>query len=610
MRNPRCTAIGSRATDMIGSNGVLTACGRSRGLRQCGLALFLLASLCCARLALAQPWPDAGQVMRERDAPLPSQLPKPGKVRLTVPEEKAQAAPRGGGGTVLVSGFRFAGNEQIDNDELLRLPLLAQAVGTRLGIAELDDIAGQVTQYYRSKGYLVATAYIPPQEVEDGIVAIAVLEGKIDSTSITGNARYAADRLKRYLDKNLCNSAAADCKDVVLELRRVERALGVVADLPGIAGVNSTLSPGSKSGTTDFVLNADAGPVWVGQLAADNYGNRYVGRWRFIAGLRLDNPVRIGDRLILNATTSGTKKGIVPSGMLDYSLPVGYAGWRVGLNYTHAVYTLGPPFDVLEAHGQAQVPTAYVSYPLILRAKGNLYFRAGYSAKWLEDVILDSTLKRFENVIWLGLGGNAIDRFAGGGLSGYSITLVGGRLSLGSDASSGDVAGTSGNFSKLNYNLSRDQTLVYFGTSRFSLYGAVVAQWAFRNLDPVEKFCLGGPNGVRAYPTGEAVGDIGSIATLELRYSLPLHVPLAGKSDLGLALFRDQGWLTTNYAPIAGYTGPQHRRLGGSGLAVSLARSDVYALSLMWAARDPGGEKATSDTDAHSRLWVQARFAF
>lgn len=53
----------------------------------------------------------------------------------------------------------------------------------------------------------------------------------------------------------------------------------------------------------------------------------------------------------------------------------------------------------------------------------------------------------------------------------------------------------------------------------WSLYANLEAQSADKNLDSSEKFFLGGAQGVRAYPLGEAAGDEGAMATLELRYT-------------------------------------------------------------------------------------------
>jgi len=44
---------------------------------------------------------------------------------------------------------------------------------------------------------------------------------------------------------------------------------------------------------------------------------------------------------------------------------------------------------------------------------------------------------------------------------------------------------------------------------------------ASRNLTSAEKFSLGGATGVRAYPSGEALGDTGYVFQGELRYIIP-----------------------------------------------------------------------------------------
>ena len=58
-------------------------------------------------------------------------------------------------------------------------------------------------------------------------------------------------------------------------------------------------------------------------------------------------------------------------------------------------------------------------------------------------------------------------------------------------------------------------------TDRVSLYAAINGQFASKNLDISEKMGLGGANGVRAYPEGEAYGDQGYVLNLEARCLLP-----------------------------------------------------------------------------------------
>jgi len=78
------------------------------------------------------------------------------------------------------------------------------------------------------------------------------------------------------------------------------------------------------------------------------------------------------------------------------------------------------------------------------------------------------------------------------------------------------TARTAGQFSKLNVDLARIQSL----SEGLDLYGRISAQWASKNLDSSQKFGLGGCNGVRAYPSGEGYGDSGALAQIELRYAM------------------------------------------------------------------------------------------
>src|SRR5947207_12734643 len=100
------------------------------------------------------------------------------------------------------------------------------------------------------------------------------------------------------------------------------------------------------------------------------------------------------------------------------------------------------------------------------------------------------------------------------------------------------------------------------GNVRLSLSG----QRTNKNRAAAEKFSLGGPNGVRAFPVGEATGDIGMIVTIEGRYIVP-NLKIFG-GDFTLLGFYDHGWARINETPIAGDV-ENNRSLGGYGVGMS-----------------------------------------
>ena len=53
----------------------------------------------------------------------------------------------------------------------------------------LNKIAAGITKRYHDDGYVLAIAYLPPQDVTDGTVTIKVAEGAIDAVTTQGAYR-------------------------------------------------------------------------------------------------------------------------------------------------------------------------------------------------------------------------------------------------------------------------------------------------------------------------------------------------------------------------------------------------------------------------------------
>ena len=377
-----------------------------------------------------------------------------------------------------------------------------------------------------------------------------------------------------------------------------------VADPPGVGETTGTLAAGSRVGTSDLEVTVLPGLPWQARLSVDDYGSRYTGRTRYNAGLLLNNPGGFGDRLNLDVTNSGNG---LTYGALDYGIPLGYTGWRGGVALSSSTYQLGAPFDATRSHGNAQTSALYATYPLIRRDENNLYLYGRYRYSWLEDVVLDQSARKREQAVPIGVSGTALDAFAGGGFTTYDLGATAGHVMFDSPNPAALVVAS--RFAKLNYTLNRDQTLFRSGSSRLSLFASWTGQQASDNLDSFEKFYLGGPGAVRAYPTGEAPGDNGDIATAELRWAFPLQVAGTALGDFRIDIFRDQGWIKVNHEPWAGFSGPNRRMLAGYGLGLSLQRRDAYQFRLIWARRTHSSQPATTDND-DNRFWFVATLAF
>lgn len=539
----------------------------------------LAAVLFFTQAAIAAQPPDAGQML-ESIKPPPSLPPaSSGVLPEQLPARPAMALPADV--KVFVKAFRIAGATALAESQLL--PLLQDAAGREWSLAELQGLADRLTRHYREHGYLLARAYLPAQEIRDGQVEIAILEGRLGRVTVNNRSLVGDAVAERQLSALQAGEA--------VQAERLERRLLLVNDLPGVE-VRSTLKPGASLGLTDLDISLEAGPRLSGNLEIDNYGNRFTGSTRAGATLALNSPGGLGDTLTLRGLSSGAGMNY---GRLAYQLPVGAFGTQAGLAWSQMRYELGGEFKALHSQGDASIVSAYVLQPLLRSRRNNLNGQLTYEHKALNDrVEATSTVTDKTLDVWsLGLSGDRLDGLLGGGATQYSASLVAGNLQLDPTSAALDAAGlsTQGNYSKLAFQLVRVQRL----TDSVSLKGQLSGQAAGKNLDSSEKFTLGGAYGVRAYPQGEAAADDAWLVNLELRYSPAQDWQLSG--------FYDAGNGRISHSPVTGAAN-NSRRLSGAGVGLAWSKPADISLQAFVAWRTAG--EPTSDHDRSPRLWLQA----
>ena len=74
---------------------------------------------------------------------------------------------------VLVKDFKIDGNKRYDNETLK--DLIKENINKELDYDALLYVTTIISNYYRSEGFL-ATAYLPPQDINNGIVEIKITE--------------------------------------------------------------------------------------------------------------------------------------------------------------------------------------------------------------------------------------------------------------------------------------------------------------------------------------------------------------------------------------------------------------------------------------------------
>lgn len=540
----------------------------------------LAAGIVMSWAACAQTAPDAGVLQREAERELRSRFPA---VAPHVPAPPMKPAAKGA--TVAVRGFVVEGATLVPVDELVAL--LGDLVGRSLTLADLERATQRLAAHYRAKGWLVRV-YLPAQEIKDGIVRIAVVEGRLSGIKVENAARRA--------DANLAERIAGGglVLGEALAAKALERGLLLANDLPGIKATG-ILEPGDAVGETSLRLKVEDGPFTAGDASLTNQGTRSTGIAQLSAGL-LINPGG-GNQVSLRALAA-SGLDMVRAG---YALPLGSDGLRANFYASDLRYKLGGDFTALKARGSARTWGAVLAYPLQRAETVNHNFSAALEARRYADDSLGAALRRkTANVLTLSAAGDRIDGLAGGGLTQYGASLVSGKLDLSGVAAdlAADQAGpnANGRYLKVIANASRLQRL----PADFAFSVALSAQLAGKNLDSAEKFSLGGPSGVRAYPVNEASGDAGWLLNLELRKEL-------GEGWNALALL-DAGEIRQHRNEWAGWQGgastPNHYGLAGAGFGVGWNKPGDIALQLTVAAPlggNPGQTTAGRNQDGSAR---------
>jgi hemolysin activation/secretion protein len=495
-------------------------------------------------------------------------------------------------GKVMVKQFRFAGNTSLSAATLESV--VASWTGRELTFAQLQQAAAAIGEAYRSGGRVVR-AYLPRQEIKDGVVTIQVIEARFGKTRIEAapEARIRPQRLRALVEANQAPGQP-------MRADALDRALLLLQELPGVRAGGS-LQEGQAAGETDIVLTVAGAPLLAADASADNTGSRATGAARLAANLNLNSPFGLADQGSLNVAHTEGSDFV----RLAYSLPVGSSGLRLAVNASRMRYTLvSADFAALQARGDSDSAGIEAHYPWIRSKLASANVSAAYERKDFNNESGGAVTTRYRMAVWSAtVAGQATDA---SGASSASVNLAHGDVDLsGSPNQAADAASarTAGRFARLRFTLARNQQFgpQWQGSAQLS------GQMANRNLDSGEKFYLGGLAGVRAYPSSEAGGADGLMVNLELRRRVIEPLSLSAHLDGGIVrVNHDNGFAG------AAANNRQSLRGAGLGLAWQAGGASVKAVLSRRIGRNPNPTPAGADQDGtlvRNRLWVSASMA-
>lgn len=549
--------------------------------------------------ASAAPTPDAGTL--QQDLQTKKEFDKQdvslGNADIQVEQEQRPSLDLPDTLKVQVNDFKITGQD-IYSEESLK-SLLADKKGKLVTFKDLQDGADTLSRYFRDRGYIAAHAYLPVQKIENGVVEYAVTVGRFDGITIQNNTKIHEGVIKR--------ETAFLKKGDYLTRANLERAVWLLSDLAG-ADAKAVLTTGEAPGTVHVTLDLNPHNGKQGLFSIDNYGNRSTGYNEY--GLDYDflNLAREGDHLAVGITTTGNE---LFNWGANYTIPVIRDGMKLTAGYNVLTYQLGDIFEPLDGVGHSRVASLGLDYAIQRSQRHNLYTGIRYEYSDIQDEYRD--FMENHSVKYNDKTGNAAvwslygDEQDSKGATDWRFEYKFGHI--GNDALQMDkeIGGTynapTGTYNKIRANILRRQDL----NDRTYLLLSARGQYAFNNLDSSEHFSLGGPYGVRAYPTSEASGDTGYLTRAELRWLLPLG---AKDQQLHLASYLEHGGVWINKDSSINPGAKNHRNLQGIGVGLIWSRYEDWFLRADYAWK-LGSEEPTSDTSrTGGRFWIRGGVYF
>ena len=555
------------------------------------MGLFALSSLAQA----PPPQPPPGSVpqpeeLRQRALPTPPNT-------ASVPEAPVPRELGKPGDELTLDISAYSVDESAPAPLRAALPALTQRfIGPGRSYEDLVNAASAVTRYLqRELGYYLGYAYLPEQTPVNGVIRIAVLEGRLDEVILNWPEKMSVDR--SVVEAYLARLKPGE----ILRVRDVERIVFLINDLRGLTA-RFEVKAGRTPGTASLVVTAQPEDRFAAKVEVDSLGSRYSGVLRGSVQGTMASPTGRGDGLVINALSSFTRGLEFVLG--GYTLPVGSDGLKVGVSASYVHYKLDAGLlEGLQLNGDATAVTLYGLYPVIRSRNLNLFGLASIDSKRFNDTAFGGTQKKTSNDLQLSVSGDARDDMLTGGVNTFELVALRGNLK------SSQLNDNPKNFTLVRFNGSRLQNLI---SNRLLLLTSLKGQYALNNLDNTEQFQLGGPDRVRAFGPGEGTGDTGLVGSLELRYLPPEEWFGRLSRELVFSTFVDVGTIRFRHDPTQTLVSQpdfvNSSTLTGFGIGAVWDRPRDFAarLSLSF----PISGEAKNDTRKSPRIYFIANKSF
>ena len=382
--------------------------------------------------------------------------------------------------------------------------------GVTLG--QIEAVADRITQFYRERGFILAKAYIPRQQVRDGVVTLTLLLGLLGEAQVYQNELYTDVQLTSIFDQ---------WRGLPVTTSVVEENLYLLNDYPGLS-VTGFFQAGSQVGDSRLNLNVRNETRYEKSLRLDNHGSDQTGEYRLYGEFKVNNPLGLADQLALSALYAFDPDNSEYSQLSYLSRGVSP---RLGLGFSMSNndFVLGPgnneAIDKLGLSGETRQREVTASYSF--RRSRTLSLYGDYRLAEIEselDLELFTSDDRLDDTVR-----NHTLAFRFDVLNEQDQVLHQGNVGLTSgEFDEGAEVGQDERYSILTVDYTRlSFWQPFFTDSNTRLVYRLGMQWTESALSSINQYSLAGASRVRGYESNQFSGDSAIFMAVDWFFNSP-----------------------------------------------------------------------------------------
>ena len=435
--------------------------------------------------------------------------------------------------------------------------ILAPYKGKNLTFVQLKEIVAKFNTWYARNGCVTCRAFLPPQTLENGIVKIKLVEGRVGDVSVSENKWTRSKYIEERLDLRKGN---------VFNIQDLERSMVVFNRYNNGVQLTGSLSAGqAEMGTTDVKIQAhEKFPFHITGLL-DNAGRKSIGQVRGGLMLRADSLTKHRDPLTLGFYAN--KHAITP--FADYNYPVNKKDGRIGFSFSSSNSEIGHgAYRIFNIKSRSQNYSLYYTQPI-------------FRKPWTELTSTTSIAYK-----------HSATSFDGVDIFEDKVTTATTGLTYRYDTKKGiwylnqNVGYSFPIFDKNSNYLKVDGGVLRLHDFGHGFVGTIRGNYQFipkRDVPYVDQMLAGGATTVRGYSEGLLVGRNGYILSAELMFPLGPRVIYTKKHPNTPTPFIGnyvKGFVFADHAGIFPYkgSGEGHQSYDGSDFLASIGLGTKISL--------------------------------